>query len=165
MAPPQSASLAQPPHVLVAVRQIGVAPLQLVFVRHWTQTSAVVSHTGFAPVHFVLLVPEHSPHAPVERHAGSAAGQLASEVQPVQTFVVVLHTGAAIGHCWFVRHATHTFGVTAVLHTGLAAGHWALVVHWSMTMSVGGCPAAEPLPSVGVVVCGAPRSPEAVMFA
>jgi hypothetical protein len=63
------------------------------------------------------------------------------------------------------RQPTQTFGVTVVSQTGLAAGHCALVWHWSMLMTVGGWPGALPLPSVGVVVDGAPSMPDAVMFA
>ena len=98
MAPPHCESLVQPPHVLVVVLQIGVAPLQFAFVRHPTQVVVAVSQIGVAPVHFVALVPEHRPHAPEGRHAGRAAGQLASDTHGPQVFVVVLQTGVLVEH-------------------------------------------------------------------
>lgn len=128
-AAPQLAFVRQPTQVSFAVLQTGVAPLQFAFEVHATQVFVVVLHAGVAPVHFVAFVPEHRPQAPVERHAGSDAVQLASFTQGPQVCVVVLHTGALVEQFALVRQATQTFGDTAVLQTGVAPEHWALVVH------------------------------------
>jgi hypothetical protein len=129
VAPPQFVFVKQPTQVWFAVLQTGVAPLQFAFDVHATQVFVVVLHAGVAPVHFVAFVPEHRPHAPLARHAGSDAGQLASFTQGPQACVVVLQTGAFVEQFAFVRHGTQTFGDTAVLQTGVAPEHWAFVVH------------------------------------
>lgn len=127
--PPQFAFVKQPTQVSFAVLQTGVAPVQFAFEVHATQVFDVVLQAGVAPVHLVAFVPEHRPHAPVERHAGSDDGQLASFTQGPQVCVVVLQTGALVEQFALATHATHTLGEAVVLHTGVAPEHWAFVVH------------------------------------
>jgi hypothetical protein len=57
-----------------------------------------VLHTGVAPVHCVLFVAEHTPHAPEGSHAGTEPLQSTSPVQPRHLLVVVLHTGVVPPH-------------------------------------------------------------------
>jgi hypothetical protein len=69
------------------------------------QVFVVVSHEGVMPAHAVAFVPEHSPQAPVERHAGAAAvghGRMAPEpwspVQGAQSPVATLQVGVVPEH-------------------------------------------------------------------
>jgi hypothetical protein len=54
--------------VCVVIAQMGVAPEQLVLVRHCTHLFEVVSHTGVVPEQVELSV--HCTHAPVVEQAG-----------------------------------------------------------------------------------------------
>jgi hypothetical protein len=64
VAPLQSASVAQPWQVCVAVSHAGVAPPHWALVRHPTQTPAVGSQVDVAPAQRRELVAEHWAHAP-----------------------------------------------------------------------------------------------------
>ena len=70
--PVQSAAVAHPRHVLVAIAQMGVAPEQVAFVRHWTHLLLVVLQTLVAPMHLVLFVAVHCTQAPVAAQAARA---------------------------------------------------------------------------------------------
>jgi hypothetical protein len=63
--PPHSPSPAHARHTCVARLQTGVAPPQPVLATQPTQTPGPMSHAGFAPVHKLLSVAEHWPHAPL----------------------------------------------------------------------------------------------------
>jgi hypothetical protein len=60
-----SRSPVQARQLWVVVLQTGVAPLQFAFDVQGTQVSVAVSHAGVAPEHWVMLVAEHWPQAPL----------------------------------------------------------------------------------------------------
>jgi hypothetical protein len=72
VAPPQSASPAQPRQVCEPPSQTGVVPLQSASARQRTHFPAAVLQRGVAPVHCVLLFTEHWPQAPEAWQAGVA---------------------------------------------------------------------------------------------
>ena len=91
----------------VAALQIGVAPEQLVLVRHWAHLFVVVSHTGVAPEHVELSV--HCTQAPAAEHTGRVASIVAHWVDVVQAVHTPLaaQTGVPTGQDALVRHPTH----------------------------------------------------------
>jgi hypothetical protein len=48
------------------VLQTGANPPQFAFEVHGTQVAVEASQAGVAPVHFAALVPEQTPHAPLD---------------------------------------------------------------------------------------------------
>ena len=64
VAPLHSPSPAPARHALVVRSHTGVAPPHCAFDVHGTQTPRPVSHAGVAPLQRVVLLAEHSPHAP-----------------------------------------------------------------------------------------------------
>jgi hypothetical protein len=62
-------------------------------VTHDAHVPVAVSQTGVEPVHCVLFVPEHTPHAPLGSHAGVPPWQSVSPVQGRHVPVAVLQTG------------------------------------------------------------------------
>lgn len=109
----QFASVVQPRvQVLLFVLQTPLTPVQLLLLVHWTQTFAVVSQTGVAPVHAAAFVAEHSTHAPEPRHAGA----------------VTVGQAAPVDCPWSPLHATQ---VPTLLQMGVLFEHWAFVLHWT----------------------------------
>jgi hypothetical protein len=100
VAPPHSASTAHARHVCVAPSHTGAPPAQSVDVTHETQRPSAASQSAVAPVHVVVFVVEHAPHAPDGWHAEApAAPQSPSATHPRQTCVVPSQTGdAAVPH-------------------------------------------------------------------
>ena len=99
VAPPQSLS---PPHarqVCVVRLHTGVAPPQPALAMQPTHTPGPMSHAGVAPVHRLLSLAEHWPHAPPGWHAGVAPPHSPSPPQARQTWVATLHTGVVPPHC------------------------------------------------------------------
>ena len=96
--PAQSGSVAHAWHFSL-VPQIGVTPVQLAEVMHWTQVFVVTSQAGVVPIHDVLaVVAVHCTHCPSERHAprvGFLVWHCKSTAQPTQMFLVVSQIGAA----------------------------------------------------------------------
>jgi hypothetical protein len=73
------------------------------------------------PLHFVVLVAEHWPQAPLPWHAGIALGHSASDPQARQACVVVLQTGVVPPHCAFDVHGTQV--ALVVSQAGVAPVH------------------------------------------
>jgi hypothetical protein len=96
--PAQSGSVAHAWHFSL-IPQIGVAPVQLAEVMHWTQVFVVMSQAGVVPMHDVLaVVAVHCTHCPSERHAarvGFLVWHCKSTAQPTQMFLVVSQIGVA----------------------------------------------------------------------
>jgi hypothetical protein len=65
VAPPHSASLAQPRHACVAASQVGALAPHWVLVRQPTQVPLATLHTEVAPVHRAPLVAEQVLHEPL----------------------------------------------------------------------------------------------------
>ncbi|MFL5303689.1 MAG: hypothetical protein ACJ8F1_00675 [Polyangia bacterium] len=93
VAPPQSTSPPQPRQVCVPPSQTGVVPLQSALARQRTHLPAPVSHSGVAPVHWVLLLTEHCPHAPDDSQAGVAPPHSLSPEQARQVWKAKSQTG------------------------------------------------------------------------
>src|ERR1017187_729731 len=109
--PAQSGSVAHAWHFSL-VPQIGVAPVQLAEVMHWTQVFVVVSQAGVVPMHDVLaVVAMHCTHCPSERHAARAGffvWHCNSVAQATQVFLVVSQIGAAGAVQWLLaKQPTH----------------------------------------------------------
>ena len=62
--PPHSPSPAHARHMWVARLHTGNTPPHSAFDMQLTQVPLATLHAGVAPVHRVLLVAEHTPHAP-----------------------------------------------------------------------------------------------------
>jgi hypothetical protein len=109
--PAQSGSVAHAWHFSL-VPQIGVAPVQLAEVMHWTQVLVVRSQAGVAPMHDALdVVAVHCTHWPSERHAARAVffvWHCKSAAHATQVFLVVSQIGAAGAVQWLLAvQATH----------------------------------------------------------
>jgi len=78
------------------------------------------------PVHLVMLVAEHWPHAPEGWHAGAALGHWASLAQGLQTWTVVSQTGVVPPHWAFEVQGTHV--ALAVSQAGVAPVHFVALV-------------------------------------
>ena len=135
-------------HVLLAEQTLPlVAPPQSLSARHSKHCPIDVS----TEVH---TLPAWQPFPPVPR-------QPSAHVLPaVQTLPLV-----APPQLPSTRQPTQTFGETPVSQTGVVPPQSAFDAHRSTTTVVGGLPAAGPLPSVGVVLFGAPSKPPALMLA
>jgi hypothetical protein len=77
-------------------------------------------------VHFVALVAEHWPQAPVDWQAGVAPPQSVSPAHARHRWVVVLQTGVVPPHSAFVLQLAHK--PTATLQTGIIPEHFVLLV-------------------------------------
>jgi len=75
-------------------------------VRQAAQLPTLVRQYGVAPVHSVVLVVEHCPHAPDGWHAGVAPPHSPSPEQPRQVWKVASQRGAAAGQSPSARHDT-----------------------------------------------------------
>jgi hypothetical protein len=130
VATPHSPSPAHPRHRCVAALHTGVVPEQLALLEHWTHTAAAVSQAGVAPVHLLVFVAEHWPHAPENWHAGVAPLHSPSQPHARHVCVPVSHTGFVPEQLALVMHSTHS--PTAALHAGVAPMHWVAFVaeHW-----------------------------------
>jgi hypothetical protein len=116
VAPPHSASPAQARQTFAASSQTGFVPPQVAFDVHGTQVPLPTRQAGVAPVHWVALLAEHWPHAPVTSHAGASPPHSASPPQARQVFVPASQTGVVLPHCAFEVHGTHT--PTTIWQTG-----------------------------------------------
>jgi len=65
VAPPQSPSTEHARQVCVVPLQVGVAPEQSALATHVTHVPDAALQIGVEPVHVVLFVAEHAPHAPL----------------------------------------------------------------------------------------------------
>jgi hypothetical protein len=130
-APPQSASPAQGRHMFVPVSQTGLVP------PHWppdpvheTHTPVVASQPETGPVHFVVLVAEHTPQAPLGWQAGVAPPQSASPAQARHACIVGLQMGVSPAHWALVTQPTQVplvasqFDVAPAQRRRLVAEHW-----------------------------------------
>jgi hypothetical protein len=109
--PAQSGSVAQAWHFSL-VPQIGIAPVQLAEVMHWTQVLVVTSQAVVVPTQDVLaVVAVHCTHCPSERHAARVVffiWHCKSTAQPTQMFLVVSQIGAAgVGQWLLAMQPTH----------------------------------------------------------
>ena len=72
-----------------------------------TQVPLAMLHAGVAPVHLILLVAEHTPHAPPGWHAGVApVPHSLSAPHARHVCVAPSQTGVAPPHCASVTHGT-----------------------------------------------------------
>jgi hypothetical protein len=114
----------------LALSQMGVAPLQLALVVHWTQVLVVVLQTGVLPLHWVLLV--HWTQAPLFTHTARLGSARAAHglvaVQPVQVLLAE-QMGVVPEHCACATHWTHLLLV--VSQTGVVPEQSLLAVHWT----------------------------------
>jgi hypothetical protein len=116
--------------VCVARLHTGVVPAQPAFATQPTQAPGPMSHAGVAPVHRLVSLAEHWPHAPPGWHAGVAPPHSPLPAQPRQVWLVPSQIGVLPPHWAAVRHATQV--PVGVWHSGvvpahavpLAAEHW-----------------------------------------
>jgi hypothetical protein len=94
---------------------------------HAAHVAVVVSQSGAGPVHCVLFVAEHCPHAPEPWQAGlvelghaRVALEPLSPLQATQPFTEVSQTGRFVGHCALLVH----------VHVFVLVSHVAPDVHW-----------------------------------
>jgi hypothetical protein len=115
---------------LVAVAQTGVAPEQLVLVRHCTHLLVTVLHKAVAPAHWALFEAVHWTQAPLAAHAERAGSLRAPHsLSPAQAWHLLLlpHRGVVPLQLAAEVHWTQVF--VAVSHTGVAPPQDALEVH------------------------------------
>ena len=93
-------------------------PPHCAFDVHGTQMPAPGKQTGVAPVHRVVLVAEHWPHAPPGWQAGVAPPHSVSPAHARHVCVAVLHTGVLPPHWAFDVHGTQV--AEAASQTGVA---------------------------------------------
>jgi hypothetical protein len=91
-------SVAQGRHVCVVASQTGAVPPQFALDVQGTQVALEVSQAGVEPEHFVALVAEHWPQAPLASQAGVALGHSESPAHARQVWVVALQTGSVPLH-------------------------------------------------------------------
>ena len=91
----------------------GSAPPHSAFDMQLTQVPLATLHAGVEPEHRVLLVAEHTPHAPLGWQAGVApVPQSLSPAQARHVCVVPSQTGVAPLHCASVTHGTQAPAAT-----------------------------------------------------
>lgn len=109
--PPHSLSLLQPRQVWKVASHLGEAAGQSASARHVTHVALGAWQSGFVPVHCVVLVAEHWPHAPDEApdvwQAGVAPLHSLSPAQARQICAEVLHTGVVPPHSALEMQFTH----------------------------------------------------------
>jgi hypothetical protein len=91
---------------LVVVLQTGLGPPHWASLVQARQVPLVTLHSDVAPVHFVVFVAEHTPHAPLGWQAGVAPPHSPSPVQPRQACVAASHVGVVPPHCASRRQPT-----------------------------------------------------------
>ena len=130
VAPPHSPSLAQARQACVAVLQTGVVAPHWAFDVQGTHVPVVVKQAGVAPVHLVVFVAEHCPHAPLDWQAGVVPPHSPSPPQPRQVWLVPSHTGVVPLQSALATQRTQV--PDAVLQTGVAPVHWVALPaeHW-----------------------------------
>jgi hypothetical protein len=114
----------------VAVLHTGVVPPHWAFVRHGTQEPVAVKQAGVEPEHFVALVAEHWPHAPLGWQAGAEAGHWVSVAQGWHVCAVVSQIGVVAPQFAFEVQVTHV--APTVSQAGVAPEHLVALVaeHW-----------------------------------
>jgi hypothetical protein len=108
--------------------QAGAPDGQSASERHAVHVSVAPSQTGFTPVQRASLRAEHSPQAPVGRHAGVASsGQSPSLAQPRHAPLCASQVGVKPTQArWFsAEHCTQN----PALQTGVASGQSASLAH------------------------------------
>ena len=85
----------------------GVAPPQPALAMQPTHTPGPMSHAGVAPVHRLLSLAEHWPHAPPGWHAGVAPPQSPLPAQARQLWLALSQIGVAPPHWADDTQATH----------------------------------------------------------
>jgi len=106
VAPPQSASRAQPRQVFVVVSQMGLVPPHWEALVQERQVPVAPSQPETGPLHLAVLVAEQTPQTPLGWQAGVAPPHSASDAQPRQACVAGSHTGADPLHTALVRQPT-----------------------------------------------------------
>ncbi|HVR01926.1 MAG TPA: hypothetical protein VMT47_07335, partial [Polyangia bacterium] len=165
VAPPQSASPAQPRQTCMARLQTGVAPPHWAFATQTTQVPLPASQAGVVPPQRVLLVAEQEPQAPLGWQAGVAPPQLASLAQPRQTCAPRSQTGVAPAQSAFEAQPTHVpLGRSQV---GVAPAHVVLLVaeqgrQAPLAWQAGVAPPQSPSRTHGPQVCVATSQTGAV---
>jgi hypothetical protein len=119
--PEHSPSPAQPRQLWNAGSHLGVEAGQSVSARHATQLPLDARQSGRVPVHCVVLLAEHWPHAPDGWHAGVVPEHSPSPAQPRHVCATTLHTGVAPPHSAFDTQFTHV--PEATLHAGMLPVH------------------------------------------
>jgi len=110
--------------------QTGVTPPHSAFEMQLTHVPVGTLHAGMDPVHLVVLVAEHTPHAPDGWQAGVAPPQSPSPAQPRQVWLPGSQIGVAPEQSAFTRQATQVpvgvkqRGVPPVQRSELPAEHW-----------------------------------------
>jgi hypothetical protein len=104
--PPHSLSAAHARQACVAVLHTGAVPPHCAFEVQGTQVAVETSQAGVAPVHRIVFVAEHCPHAPEDWQAGVDPPHSLSPVQPRQVCVPRLQIGLAPPHWAFETHGT-----------------------------------------------------------
>jgi hypothetical protein len=109
---------------------MGVVPLQFAFDVQGTQVPAVVLQTGVAPLHWLELIAEHWPHAPLGSQAGVAPPHWLSLEHAWHVCVPALQTGVVPEQSALATHRTQV--PLAALQTGVPPVHCAElpVEHW-----------------------------------
>jgi hypothetical protein len=130
VAPPQSPSPAHARHVLVPASHTGFVVPHSAAVVHDAHVPVVASQPATGPAHFVVLVAEHTPQAPLASHAGVAPPQSASVAQALHVWVVPSHTGVAPAHCALVRHPTHVPSAASHVDVVPTQRRVFVVEHW-----------------------------------
>ena len=95
-----------------------------------THTPGPMSHAGVAPVHRLVSLVEHWPHAPPGWHAGVAPPQSTLPAHARQVWLTLSQIGVAPPHWADDTHATHVpvgawhSGVVPMHAVALPAEHW-----------------------------------------
>jgi hypothetical protein len=89
------------------VLQTGVVPPHWAFDVQGTHTPGPTSQAGVAPEHFVALVAEHWPQAPLTWQAGVAPPHSPSPPHARQACEAPSQTGVVPPHWAFEVHVTH----------------------------------------------------------
>jgi hypothetical protein len=157
--PPHSPSPPQARQERVVVLHTGVVPRQSVLVLQPTHAPVPTLHTEFGPVHFVVLVAEQTPHAPVGSHAGVLPPHSPSPAHPRHVWVVPLHTGALPPQSALPTQPTHVpdavrqTDVTPPQAVVLVVEHWP---HAPEASHAGVVPPHSPSPAHARHVCVVP---------
>jgi hypothetical protein len=122
----QSPSPLHARHVWVVGSQVGVAPEHCDAITQVTQAPVDVSQAAVVPVHFVVLLAEQVPQAPLGWQAGVAPPHSPSPLQPRQACVVGSQVGVAPAHWAPDRQPTQV--PVATLQTAVAPVQWTILV-------------------------------------
>ena len=124
--PPHSLSLLQPRQVWKVPSHLGAAAGQSASARHVTHVPLDTWQSGFVPVHSVVFVAEHWPHAPEPWQAGVAPPHSLSPAQARQTCADTLQTGVTPPHSAFELQFTQV--PVATLQAGIEPLHRVVLV-------------------------------------